>query len=270
MNNAIEVKNLRKSYDNHEVLKGIEFNVLKGEIFALLGANGSGKTTTLECIEGIRKNDEGSIVINGKMGIQLQSSSLPDHIRAIEAMNLFAKWNKVKLDNQIVLNLGINDFAKKEYHELSIGQKRRLHLGLCLIHNPDIIFLDEPTSGLDVEGRIALHEEIRKLKSIGKTIILASHDMVEVENLCDRIAILKDGKIAFIGTNEDLTKEFGRKCNVSIKTLEGITEYQTENINETILNCINDLNKKNIEILDIKVSRGTLEEHFISISRGED
>ena len=191
MRYAIEVKELKKNYGSHTVLKGINFNVIKGESFALLGINGAGKTTTLECIEGLKKYDSGNIIVNGKMGIQLQSASLPEHIRAMEAVWLFAKWNKVKINDSMLTSLGIAEFGKKQYLELSTGQKRRLHLALALIPDPEIIFLDEPTAGLDVEGRILLHEEIRKLKEQGKTIIMSSHDMAEVESLCDRIAILK-------------------------------------------------------------------------------
>lgn len=110
---------------------------------------------------------------------------------------------------------------ESQYIELSTGQKRRLHLALALISNPDIIFLDEPTAGLDVEGRLSLHEQIRKLKSQGKTIVLASHDMAEVETLCDRIAILNSGKIVFCGTPSELTDRLGRKYFIHLKTQDG-------------------------------------------------
>ena len=138
------------------------------------------------------------------MGIQLQSASLPQHIRALEAVKLFSKWNKTALDQTMLDALGIYELAKKQYYQLSTGQKRRLHLALALTRDPDILFLDEPTAGLDVEGQLSLHAQIRRLKAIGKTIILASHDMTEVESLCDRIAILSGGKIAFIGTVKQL------------------------------------------------------------------
>lgn len=184
MNRAIQVSGLRKSYGSHAVLKGLDLQIEKGEIFSLLGVNGAGKTTTLECIEGLRKYDSGTIIVNGKTGIQLQSSSLPAHIKPMEAVKLFAKWNRAKIDCSMLNALGIKEIEKKQYAQLSTGQKRRLHLALALISNPDIIFLDEPTAGLDVEGRLSLHEQIRKLKSQGKTIVLASHDMAEVETLC--------------------------------------------------------------------------------------
>ncbi|MCI9405995.1 MAG: ABC transporter ATP-binding protein, partial [Oscillospiraceae bacterium] len=165
MNRAIQVCGLKKSYDSNIVLNGLDFEIEKGETFALLGVNGAGKTTALECIEGLKKYDSGTITVNGKMGIQLQSSSLPAHIKPMEAVRLFAKWNRAKIDFTMLNALGIQETTKKQYIQLSTGQKRRLHLALALIGNPDIIFLDEPTAGLDVEGRVSLHEQIRKLKS---------------------------------------------------------------------------------------------------------
>lgn len=164
MNRAIQVCGLKKSYGGIIVLNGLDFEIEKGETFALLGVNGAGKTTALECIEGLRKYDSGAITVNGKMGIQLQSSSLPAHIKAMEAVRLFSKWNKAKIDFAMLNVLGIKEIEKKQYIQLSTGQKRRLHLALALIGNPDIIFLDEPTAGLDVEGRVSLHDQIRKLK----------------------------------------------------------------------------------------------------------
>lgn len=211
MNSAIQVRGLKKRYDSNIVLNGLDFEIEKGETFALLGVNGAGKTTALECIEGLRKYDSGTITVNGKMGIQLQSSSLPAHIKPMEAVKLFAKWNKAKIDDAVLNDLGIKGIEKKLYIQLSTGQKRRLHLALALIGNPDIIFLDEPTAGLDVEGRLSLHEQIRKLKSRGKTIVLASHDMTEVETLCDRIAILNNGNIVFCGTASELTDKVEKK-----------------------------------------------------------
>ncbi len=165
---------------------------------------GEGKTTTLECIEGLRQFNSGQISIKGKLGVQLQSTSLPANIKAIEALTLFSKWNKSKLDKYFIEHIGLDTIKDKQYLELSTGQKRKLHLALALIGNPDIIILDEPTAGLDVESRVVLHEEIKILKKKGKTIVIASHDMAEVESLSDRIAILKDGEIVFLGPPDEL------------------------------------------------------------------
>ena len=269
MKDAIEVSGLKKSYGSNMVLRGLDFQIKQGEIFALLGVNGAGKTTTLECIEGLRKYDGGTIVVNGKMGIQLQSSSLPAHIKPMEAIKLFAKWNHTKIDDDMLKALEIKEIEKLQYLQLSTGQKRRLHLALALIGNPDIIFLDEPTAGLDVEARLSLHEHIRNLKSQGKTIILASHDMAEVETLCDRIAILNSGKIIFCGTPSELTNKVGRRYYIYLKTQEGVKSFETTNIEDTLISLLTECKQNKIQVLDIKVDRGTLEQHFIKIARRE-
>ncbi len=266
MSYAIEIDNLKKSYGNHMVLKGLNFHVMKGEVFALLGINGAGKTTALECIESLRKYDSGSILVYGKMGIQLQSASLPNHIKPMEALRLFAKWNHTQIDHSMLTALGIDELVKKQYRDMSTGQKRRLHLALSLINDPDIVFLDEPTAGLDVEGRMSLHDQIRKLKALGKTIIMASHDMAEVESLCDRIAILREGNIVFIGTSEELTSQIGRCSTIHIKTEQGEESFESNNISETIMNLLESYKQRGIAVLDIKIDRGTLEQHFINIS----
>lgn len=266
MNHAIEISGLTKNYGSHAVLRGLDFNIRKGEIFALLGINGAGKTTAFECIEGLRKYDSGDIAINGKVGVQLQSSSLPDHIKPMEAVRLFAKWNKQKIDDSVLDALGMKEFAKKQYIQLSTGQKRRLHLALALIGQPEIVFLDEPTAGLDVEGKISLHDQIRRLKAQGITIVLASHDMAEVETLCDRIAILKEGKIVFCGTAAELTNKISKKYVISIKTKQGSEILETGNIGDTLLSLLGELKQKGIEVLDIRVDRGTLEQHFMEMT----
>jgi len=266
-NSAIQVFGLKKSYGNHIVLDGLDFQIKKGEIFALLGVNGAGKTTSLECIEGLRKYDSGTIIVNGKIGIQLQSSSLPAYIKPMEAVKLFAKWNREKIDYNMLNVLGIREIEKKQYIQLSTGQKRRLHLALALISNPDIIFLDEPAAGLDVEGRLSLHGQIRKLQSSGKTIVLASHDMAEVETLCDRIAILNNGTIVFCGTASELTDRVGKKYFIRIKTQKGDNTFETDDIEDTLISLLGDLKQKEIHVLDIKVDRGTLEQHFMEMTR---
>lgn len=269
MGDVIQIRNLQKSYGSHMVLNRLNFCVQRGEIFALLGINGSGKTTTLECMEGLRKYDSGSIVINGQIGIQLQSASLPERIKPLEAVKLFTKWNKTSLDKAILDAFGINEFSKKQYFQLSTGQKRRLHLVLALTRNPDILFLDEPTAGLDIEGRVALHEQIRQLKASGKTIILASHDMAEIENLCDRFAILSEGKIVFTGTVEQLDEMAGKHYKIIIQTEKGTEQYKSDHIGETLLMLLTQYKENGETILDIQINRGSLEQHFMKIAKGE-
>jgi len=269
MHHAIQVSGLKKSYGSHMVLKGMNLQIERGEVFSLLGVNGAGKTTALECIEGLRNYDSGTVLVNGKTGIQLQSSSLPAHIRPMEAVKLFAKWNRTKIDCSMLHTLGIREMEKKQYAQLSTGQKRRLHLALALIGDPDIIFLDEPTAGLDVEGRFSLHEQIRTLKAQGKTIVLASHDMAEVEALCHRIGVLKDGYLAFCGTVRELTDRLGKKYLIHIRTARGKETYETGNIEEKLPALLEDLKQKGLEILGLTVDRVTLEQHFLELSGKE-
>ena len=273
---AIQIDNLVKSYGANTVIKDISFAVNHGEIFALLGTNGAGKTTTLECIEGIRKYDSGNITVNGSIGVQLQSSSLPANIKAVEAYRLFSKWNKAQINLELFNAYGLTQLKNEQYKEMSTGQKRRLHLALALISNPDIIFLDEPTAGLDVEGRVSLHAQIHKLKKQGKTIVMASHDMAEVESLCDRIAILKDGKIIFIGTTTELTSEMEGQSRIYIKTErplqnadheQGYSVFTSTNIGDTLLELLEICKQTQNSVVDIKIERATLEQRFMDIVR---
>ncbi|MBK5244179.1 MAG: ABC transporter ATP-binding protein [Eubacteriaceae bacterium] len=276
MDSAIQIDNLTKSYGTNTVIKDISFAVNRGEIFALLGTNGAGKTTTLECIEGIRKYDSGTIKVNGKVGVQLQSSSLPTNMKAIEAYHLFCRWNRVPVNLDLFNLFELAPLKNKQYIEMSTGQKRRLHLALALIGDPDIIFLDEPTAGLDVEGRVSLHGYIRKLKEQGKTIVMASHDMAEVESLCDRIAILNKGKIAFTGTINELTNEMGEQCLIHIKTERPLQTadceqdyavFTTQNIGDTLLELLEICKETQNTVIDIKIERATLEKRFMDIAK---
>lgn len=276
MDEAIRVEGLRKSYGSNLAVKDISFSVKSGEIFGLLGTNGAGKTTTLECIEGLKKYDQGEITVKGKVGVQLQSSSLLPYMKALESYQLLCTWNKEKPNSLMIEALGIDKFKHKQYKGLSTGQKRRLHLALALIGNPDIIFLDEPTAGLDVEGRFDLHGIIRQLKAQGKTIIIASHDMAEVESLCDRIAILKDGKIVYLGSPTELTREIEGESRVHLKTerpLSGIdydngyAVFSTTNIGESLLRWLEHCKSTENAIVDIKIEKATLEQRFMEIAR---
>lgn len=276
MSEALRIENLTKSYGTNTVIKNISFSVKCGEIFALLGTNGAGKTTTLECIEGIRRYDSGKITINGRIGVQLQSSSLPSNIRAIEAYKLFCLWKDTEVDLEVFNAFDLAHLKNKQYREMSTGQKRRLHLALALIGDPDLLFLDEPTAGLDVEGRISLHTQIRQLKARGKTIIMASHDMAEVESLCDRIAILRDGKIAFNGAVDELTSKMPGHSRIHIKTErpiqnadceQGYWVFTSANIGDTLLELLKICNESGNTVLDVKIEKATLEQRFIDIAR---
>ncbi|MBC3888798.1 ATP-binding cassette domain-containing protein [Acetobacterium paludosum] len=284
MKEVIQVSSLMKSYANKKILDEISFSAYQGEILALLGTNGAGKTTTLECIEGLRKYENGEIKLSGQLGVQLQSSSLPDEIHAKEALSLFSKWNHTKFDKSVFDALGISEFGNKQYKQLSTGQKRRLHLAIALIGDPDIVILDEPTAGLDVEGRVALHRLIKKLRYDGKTFLIASHDMAEVEELCDRVVILKDGKIEYQGTVDELTQNTQESYHIELKTnnkmtfaslkfstwigeSKGYQSYDIADLNQGLAELINIHNANNVEIIDLNVEKVSLENRFMEIAK---
>ena len=227
MKGTIQVRGLKKSYDSHMVLNGIDVQIEKGEIFALLGVNGAGKTTTLECIEGLRRYDSGSIMVNGRMGIQLQSSSLPAHIKPMEAVKLFAKWHKTTIDHAMLEALGIKEMEKKQYIQLSTGQKRRLHLALSLINDPDVVFLDEPTAGLDPKERVRFRNLLSEYAG-DKIVILSTHIVSDIEAIADEVLLMKKGKFVLQGTVPELIhKANGKVWELSVSPQEA-RQWQTK------------------------------------------
>lgn len=286
MSTMISVQNLIKSYNGVDnVLKGISFDIKENEIVGILGVNGAGKTTTLECIEGIRSYGSGNINTKGSIGVQLQSSSLPGNIKVKEAITLFKKWRKSSKSTNDYLSLYELDSIKdKQYIELSTGQKRKLHLTLVCIGDPDIIILDEPTAGLDVESRAMLHENIRMMKGSGKTLLLASHDMAEVEQLCDRIIVIVDGNVKFLGTVDEFKMNKSKEKiirvrfeNPEIEFIEGSSHEYTDNgyiqfravdVNKALVDILKEAGDNTIE--DISIEGLTLEQAFLQLIREGD
>jgi ABC-2 type transport system ATP-binding protein len=279
----IAVTNLRKSYGGKEVLKGVAFAVKKGETFGLLGANGAGKTTAIECVEGMRKPDSGEIRVNGAVGVQLQSTSLPETITAKEAMRLFCAWRGVAYRGDLLARFGMaGEWLGKTYASLSTGRKRRLHLALALCHDPNILILDEPTAGLDVEGRNALHAEIRALNRGGVSVLLATHDMAEAESLCHRVAILRGGVIAREGTPLELTAGAQYRVLAKIRgaSLEsyaqkggaapdGYASYPCKNAAEFLLPLLAHIRASGDDVLDLRVERAGIEDIFLEMAKAE-
>jgi ABC-2 type transport system ATP-binding protein len=300
MNNQpiVTVKNLVKRYGSFTAVNGISFDVKQGEVFGLLGPNGAGKTTTLECLEGLRRIDGGSVDIAGcspdsgralrrVLGVQLQSSSLPDTIKAAEAMELLCAWHGLKPRYDLLDRFGLELLRNKKYHDMSTGQKRRLHLALSLANNPKVVILDEPTAGLDVQGRAQLHDAIRKLKSDGITLLLATHDMAEAETLCDRIAIVIRGRIVSLGTPEQVTAAGNADTRITLKTrlnsllpgrdigfarfekaAEGYGVWQSKNTAEAVMDLLKAVQQGGDTVDDLRVERPSLEERFLEIVEG--
>ena len=273
MTDSITVTDLHKSYGKNEVLRGVTFNVKQGETFALLGINGAGKTTAIECIENMRRPDSGEILVNGTLGIQLQSTSLPDTITSAEAMRLFCAWRRTPYRKDLLQRFGMaGEYLNKTYASLSAGRKRRLHLALALCHNPNILILDEPTAGLDAEGRHSLHDEIRSLKSEGVSILMATHDMSEAETLCDRIAILHKGAIVKLGSPLELTADSSIHSKITVKTRLN-PDYRTfsaVNITEFLTEFLSEIRSDNDELLDLRISRADIEDIFLETAGGAD
>ena len=213
----IRVCGLRKSYGDFEAVRGIDFEVGAGEVFGLLGPNGAGKTTTVEILEGLRPRTAGDVSVLGfdpgaqalelkqRIGVCLQATNLPEKMMVIEAVQLFAAFYRRNVDASKLLDrLQLRDKANAYYSTLSGGQKQRVALALALVNDPQLLFLDEPTTGLDPQVRLEIHGLIQELKDARRTIILTTHYIEEAERLCDRVAIVDQGRIIASGSPREL------------------------------------------------------------------
>jgi ABC-2 type transport system ATP-binding protein len=213
----ISVKNLKKNYGPFEAVKGISFDVFEGEIFGLLGPNGAGKSTTLEIIETLRQKTSGEIMVDGLnldkeperikkiIGVQLQTSGFYPGLNLLELIALFSGlYNERVAPMELLQLVNLADKAKNKYKELSGGQKQRFSIATTLINKPKIVFLDEPTTGLDPQARRNLWELIKDIRKKGATVIITTHYMDEAEQLCDRIAIMDEGKIIALASPDKM------------------------------------------------------------------
>lgn len=220
MKKVIIVKGLKKKYKDVIAVDDLSFEVNKGEIFGLLGHNGAGKSTTIEGILGTRSMDEGHVEILGndprkhrkllfeKVGVQFQQTNYPDKIRVEEMCILTASLYRDPSDwKELLTTFGLDQKSKKQVSELSGGERQKLSVLLALIPNPELVFLDELTTGLDSKARRDVWKHLVKLKEEGLTILLTSHYMDEVEILCDRVCILKKGKLAVLDTVKGLIEK---------------------------------------------------------------
>ena len=209
---AIEVERLTKRYGAKVAVDDVSFTVAEGEIFGLLGRNGAGKSTTVDCLAGLRVPDHGRIRVAGLdprqdrrqlrqlLGVQLQESQLPDRLTVAEAMRLYASFYPRPADvDGLLAQLDLTDKRNTRYRRLSGGQKQRLSIALALIGRPRIAILDELTTGLDPVARRDAWQLIDDIRNQGVTIVLVTHFMDEAARLCDRVAIMRDGQIAAIG-----------------------------------------------------------------------
>ena len=236
----VEASNLKKRYGDKQAVDGVSFSVEKGEIFGILGPNGAGKTTTLEMMETLRSIDSGHVLIDGvdvakhpdkikyMIGVQPQTPAFQDKTKLTEVIEMFAAAYGEKVDPIAFLrDVELEDKASSYVESLSGGQKQRLSITTALVHGPKVFFLDEPTTGLDPQARRHLWDLIKKVRDKGISVIMTTHYMDEAEVLCDRIAVMDNGKIVAIDTPQNLIKQllargFTKQQHVEQANLEDV------------------------------------------------
>jgi ABC-2 type transport system ATP-binding protein len=276
--NAAEVRELQKSYDGVEAVRGISFELRAGEVFGLLGPNGAGKTTTVEILEGYRRPDAGQVRVLGvdpleadadwreRIGVVPQSGDLFPNLTVREHLELFSGYfAKQRPPGEVLEIVGLEEKADAKTRTLSGGQRRRLDLGIALVGDPELLFLDEPTTGFDPGARRAAWETIRSLRSLGKTILLTTHYIEEAQRLADRVAVLRRGEIVAAGTPAELTAAApSSRISYSRNGEEVVieTEEPTRVLHELTERALRD----GYELEALEVHRPTLEDVYLSLT----
>jgi ABC-2 type transport system ATP-binding protein len=282
MPSAIVARDLRKSYDGVEALRGVSFEVEEGEVFGLLGPNGAGKTTTVEILEGYRRRDGGDVSVLGhdpgdtprelreQIGVVLQHSELHPLLTVRETHRMFAGYYTEPRDvDEVVELVGLADKRDARVRTLSGGQKRRLDLGVALVGDPKLVFLDEPTTGFDPAARRSAWELVRALRSLGTTILLTTHYLDEAQQLADRVAVIRAGEIVSLGAPADLIGEtraaeirFVRDGEVVVVASDDPTRTLHELTSEALADG------RTLERLEVR--RPTLEDVYLELVGEED
>ncbi len=280
---VIEVRGLRKSYGEHEAVRGVDFEVAPGEVFSLLGPNGAGKTTTVEILEGHRFRDAGQVTVLGmdpalreralreRVGVVLQSGSIYRYVKVREALAHWASLYPHPRDVDEVLNLaGLGDKADAVARTLSGGQQRRLDFALALVGDPDIMFLDEPTTGFDPAARRTAWDTIRTLREMGKTIFLTTHYLDEAQSLADRVAIIKDGEFVAVGSPAELGVTTATRVIVTWRDDSG--EPHEERVDDPTA-LLHELTgaalQRGEQVHDLAVTRPSLEDVYLELTHEE-
>jgi ABC-2 type transport system ATP-binding protein len=299
---AISVSGLTMRYGNRQVVDGIDFTVNFGEVFAFLGPNGAGKTTTVEIMEGFRSRSGGEVRVLGidpeaasgewrdRVGVVLQSSIPEPDLNVRETIELYAGfYRRPRPTDEILALTGLEEQAATRNRRLSGGQQRRLDVALALVGDPDVLFLDEPTTGFDPAARRAAWEAIAGLKRLGKTIFLTTHYLQEAEFLADRIAVITAGRIVATGTPHDLggrdhrpstvrfavdppaaREDLPARLKVRVRIGEdGRGEFTAEDPAQDLLELTTWANLSGVRIVDLEVTRPTLEEIYLNLTGSE-
>ena len=295
----LQVENLVKRYGDVEAVRGVSFAVEEGEVFGLLGPNGAGKTTTVEILEGLRTPDGGHVSVCGldpqknpealkhEIGAALQSTSLPDKLRVMEALRLFASFYKRRRNPEELLDrFGLKEKRGAFYGQLSGGQKQRLALAMALVNDPKVVFFDEPTAGLDPQVRREIYDIIEELRRQKKTIVMTTHYIEEAERLCDRVAIIDHGKVIALGSPRELKQSSADKTRIEVKLarpaangslqgLEGVVDAReldgnyvlhTQRPPQTIVSLVKHLEAEGNELVSLEIATPSLEDVFIEMT----
>ena len=296
----IQVSGLRKSYGATEAVRGIDFEVATGEVFGLLGPNGAGKTTTVEILEGLRPRSGGEVKVLGcdpatdvrslkdRIGVCLQATNLPAKVRVREALDWFAAFYSRQADCARLLDrLQLTEKREEYYSKLSGGQKQRVALALAMVNDPQLIFLDEPTTGLDPQVRHEIHGLISELRDKKRTILLTTHYIEEAERLCDRVAIVDEGRIVAMGTPREIQARTLGQSRIEILTVQpmpgDVPQFQDAEkctfSNEgklltvyssrparTLPDLVKWIDQNGLDLEDIHLKRPTLEDVFIELT----
>jgi ABC-2 type transport system ATP-binding protein len=275
---AVSVQDLEKRYGEQVAVRGISFDIREGEVFSLLGPNGAGKTTTIEILEGYRRRDEGKVTVlgedparasrawRGRIGVVLQSSAMYELLTVRESLAVFAGYYEhPRPVDEVIRIIGLEEKADSRVLRLSGGQRRRLDFGLALVGDPELIFLDEPTTGFDPGARRNAWHAISSLRDLGKTILLTTHYLDEAEQLSDRVAVLREGRIVAEGTPADLTRapatEIRWRENGELKVER--TREPTRVLHELTERAL----RAGHELEELEVRRPTLEDVYLQLTQ---
>jgi ABC-2 type transport system ATP-binding protein len=279
---AISVRDLRKSYGPVEAVRGVSFDVARGEVFGLLGPNGAGKTSTVEILEGYRDRTGGSVSVLGfdpergeralkeRMGIVLQSVGFYPRATVRESVEQMAGFYPHPRDVlETIALVGLEEKRDQRANQLSGGQLRRLDLALALVGDPELIFLDEPTTGFDPAARRAAWQVIRSLRELGKTLLLTTHYLEEAQELADRVAIVKDGVIVASGAPGELSSR-GAAYRVSWVEDGQRREMQTEDPTELLHRLTGEALERGERLEGLSVTRPSLEDVYLELTADEE
>lgn len=295
----IEVADLKKSYAGRTVLDGISFAVEEGEVFGILGPNGTGKTTTVECVEGLRRPDSGVIRVLGldpqrdaralreRIGVQLQQTQLPENLKVWEALDLYASfYDRPRNWRDLLEEWGLAEQRNARFGKLSGGQKQRLFIALALVGDPKVAFLDELTTGLDPQARRTTWELVKRVRDSGVTTVLVSHFMDEVEELCDRVAVVDRGAVVALDTPAGLVSKaagpqqmhFTLPAGVEdpsalIAAVPGVADISRQGDRVTVSGTGDfatavtaQLARHQVLVADLRIDRRSLEDAFIALT----